>query len=204
VRRYGVRSSGTSRNQIKSQVFDLLTVEIRCIYLSISGPNLGFDAASPRLLNQRISPEVSTMAFSLSNLGAGFVAGLRFLFSAKGIPTWKGTLAYVICYILAFINPFTDLIAAPPQVSGVSIGSRSRTIIYLSSIGLMIIVVLAVAGAPVGLCMEGMIWIILGIMSGALSAYILANLAGVLVAQGVVYFILVYGSYIPSSLPTSG
>lgn len=68
----------------------------------------------------------------------------------------------------------------------------------------MIIVVLAVAGAPVGLCMEGMIWIILGIMSGALSAYILANLAGVLVAQGVVYFILVYGSYIPSSLPTSG
>ncbi|EJU02765.1 hypothetical protein DACRYDRAFT_115750 [Dacryopinax primogenitus] len=115
------------------------------------------------------------MVLSISTIGKNFFDWLRFIFSKKGIPTWKGTLAYVIAYILAFINPFTELIAAPPQVSG-----------------LMIIVVLAVAGAPVGICMDGMIWIIFGIMLGALCAYILSYLAGALVAQGIVYFILVY------------
>jgi hypothetical protein len=59
----------------------------------------------------------------------------------------------------------------------------------------MIIVVLAVVGTPVGIFLDGIIWIIFGIMLGALCAYILANLAGVLVAQGVVYFILVYSEF---------
>jgi hypothetical protein len=75
------------------------------------------------------------MGFSLAAIGRSFLGWLRFLFSAKGIPTWKGvlyspgaaglpadqgtgTLAYVIAYVLAFINPFTDMNAAPPQISG--------------------------------------------------------------------------------------
>ncbi|KZT56052.1 hypothetical protein CALCODRAFT_484266 [Calocera cornea HHB12733] len=115
------------------------------------------------------------MPFSIAKLGAGFVNWLKFLFSWKGIPTWKGTLAYVIAYILAFIFPFTEKIAAPPQVSG-----------------LMIIVVLSTPGVPVGIFLDGVIWLILGIMGGALNAYVLTNLGQVLVAQGVVYFIFVY------------
>ncbi|KZO91828.1 hypothetical protein CALVIDRAFT_332237 [Calocera viscosa TUFC12733] len=139
------------------------------------GPNHGLDAASPRLFNQRINVAVSIMAFSLSRLGTGFVTWLRFLFSRKGIPTWKGTLAYTIAYILAFIFPFTEKIAAPPQVSG-----------------LMIIVVLSTPGVPVGIFLDGVFWLILGIMMGALNAYILTYLGQVLVAQGIVYFIFVY------------
>ncbi|KAJ1303164.1 hypothetical protein OPQ81_011365 [Rhizoctonia solani] len=99
----------------------------------------------------------------------------KFATSRKAIPVFKGSLAYVLAFILIFLRGFDDLSHVPITLTGT-----------------ILIVIAGTPGKSVGACLTATFFAILGVCIGALNFLILAKLGHVPVAQAVVFAIMVY------------
>ncbi|KAF8600286.1 hypothetical protein BDV93DRAFT_476704 [Ceratobasidium sp. AG-I] len=99
----------------------------------------------------------------------------KFALSRKAIPVLKGTLAYVLAFILIFLRGFDDLSQVPVTLTGT-----------------ILIVIAGTPGKSVGACLTATFFALLGVCLGALNFLILAKLGHVPVAQAVVFTIMVY------------
>ncbi|CAE6533569.1 unnamed protein product [Rhizoctonia solani] len=112
-------------------------------------------------------------------LGAKALCKLRrlgkFATSRKAIPVLKGTLAYVLAFILIFLRGFDDLSQVPVTFTGT-----------------ILIVIAGTPGKSVGACLTSTFFALLGVSIGALNFLILAKLGHEPVAQAVVFAFMVY------------
>ncbi|KAL5632771.1 hypothetical protein ACGC1H_005649 [Rhizoctonia solani] len=112
-------------------------------------------------------------------LGAKVLCKLRrlgkFTTSRKAIPVLKGTLAYVLAFILIFLRGFDDLSQVPVTLTGT-----------------ILIVIAGTPGKSVGACLTATFFALLGVSIGALNFLILAKLGHEPVAQAVVFAFMVY------------
>ncbi|KIJ47171.1 hypothetical protein M422DRAFT_28858 [Sphaerobolus stellatus SS14] len=99
----------------------------------------------------------------------------RFLISRRVIPTLKGTIAYIIAFILILSRSFDDLSTYPLAFSS-----------------MMIVVIAGKPGESVGACIQGIALSLVGALSGCVGFVILANLVRWPVAQGVAFAVIVY------------
>ncbi|KAG8708233.1 hypothetical protein FRC09_001365, partial [Ceratobasidium sp. 395] len=99
----------------------------------------------------------------------------NFTFSRKAIPVFKGTLAYILAFIIVFLRGFDDLSQVPVALTGT-----------------ILIVIAGTPGKSVGACLTATFFGILGVCIGSLNFLILAKLGHVPVAQAVVFTIMVY------------
>ncbi|CAE6476603.1 unnamed protein product [Rhizoctonia solani] len=99
----------------------------------------------------------------------------KFATSRKAIPVFKGSLAYVLAFILIFLRGFDDLSQVPITLTGT-----------------ILIVIAGTPGKSVGACLTATFFALLGVSIGALNFFILAKLGHVPVAQAVVFAIMVY------------
>ncbi|CAE6373431.1 unnamed protein product [Rhizoctonia solani] len=113
-------------------------------------------------------PLTSKVICKLRHLG-------RFATSRKAIPVFKGTLAYIIAFILIFLRGFDDLSQVPITLTGT-----------------ILIVIAGTPGKSIGACLTATFFSILGVCIGSLNFVILAHLGHEPVAQAVVFAIMVY------------
>ncbi|CAE6445071.1 unnamed protein product [Rhizoctonia solani] len=99
----------------------------------------------------------------------------KFAASRKAIPVFKGSLAYVLAFILIFLRGFDDLSQVPITLTGT-----------------ILIVISGTPGKSVGACLTATFFALLGVSIGALNFVILAHLGHVPVAQAVVFAVMVY------------
>ncbi|CAE6534018.1 unnamed protein product [Rhizoctonia solani] len=119
------------------------------------------------------------MAEGKKSLGAKALCKLRhlstFATSRRAIPVLKGTLAYVLAFILIFLRGFDDLSQVPVTLTGT-----------------ILIVIAGTPGKSVGACLTATFFALLGVSIGALNFLILAKLGHEPVAQAVVFAVMVY------------
>ncbi|KAG8719517.1 hypothetical protein FRC08_002644 [Ceratobasidium sp. 394] len=99
----------------------------------------------------------------------------NFACSRKAIPVFKGTLAYILAFILVFFRGFDDLSKVPVALTGT-----------------ILIVIAGTPGKSVGACLTATFYGILGVCIGSLNFLILAKLGHVPVAQAIVFTVMVY------------
>ncbi|KAH9459805.1 hypothetical protein H4Q26_005000 [Puccinia striiformis f. sp. tritici PST-130] len=108
----------------------------------------------------------------MSTKNTSLIAELRSFIS---IPTLKGSLAYVLCLVLLFLDPFRGLLEFP--------AAGSSAILFC---------IAAFPGKSVGACMLGLILGLAGIVLGTLNFFVLAQLASYPTLQAIVFFLMVY------------
>ncbi|CCO31114.1 hypothetical protein BN14_05148 [Rhizoctonia solani AG-1 IB] len=99
----------------------------------------------------------------------------KFAASRKAIPVFKGTLAYILAFVLVFLRGFDDLSRVP-----------------ITFTGIILIVIAGTPGKSVGACLTATFFAILGVCIGSLNFVILAHLGHEPVAQAVVFAFMVY------------
>ncbi|KZT61390.1 hypothetical protein CALCODRAFT_8959 [Calocera cornea HHB12733] len=116
----------------------------------------------------------------------------KFMFSSRAVPTLKGALSYTIYLIISFIFRFNHINPFPASIpSSVCIHVLPGCGWTLLT-GAVIITIASMPGATVGSCIKNSFLNMMGIMIGSLNYFILAKLADVPVAQGVVIGLMVY------------
>ncbi|CUA67618.1 putative polyketide synthase 3 [Rhizoctonia solani] len=119
------------------------------------------------------------MAEGKKSLNAKALCKLRrlgkFATSRKAIPVFKGTLAYILAFVLIFLRGFDDLSQVPVTLTGT-----------------VLIVIAGTPGKSVGACLTATFFALLGVSIGALNFLILAKLGHEPVAQAVVFAVMVY------------
>ncbi|KAG8699562.1 hypothetical protein FRC09_006545 [Ceratobasidium sp. 395] len=98
-----------------------------------------------------------------------------FAFSRQAIPVFKGTLAYILAFVIVFLRGFDDLSQAP-----------------VALIGTILISIAGTPGKSVGACLTAIFFSILGVCIGSLNFLILSELGHVPVAQAAVFTVMVY------------
>ncbi|KAF8585693.1 hypothetical protein K439DRAFT_1660110 [Ramaria rubella] len=99
----------------------------------------------------------------------------NFVLSRRFIPVAKGTLAYILAFVLVFLKRFDELSNYP-----------------LSFSSMMIIVIASGPGKSVGACVQASALSVAGVSLGCVGFLILAKLSRWPVAQGFVFAIIIY------------
>ncbi|KAF8507686.1 hypothetical protein BU17DRAFT_57210 [Hysterangium stoloniferum] len=99
----------------------------------------------------------------------------NYVFSRRFIPVLKGTLAYMLAFVLIFSKRFDGLSKYP-----------------LAYISMMIVVITGGPGKSVGACIQAVGLAMIGVLLGSVGFVILAHLSHWPVAQGFVFAVIVY------------
>ncbi|KAF8488906.1 hypothetical protein JB92DRAFT_1405681 [Gautieria morchelliformis] len=102
-------------------------------------------------------------------------AVVNYVSSPRFIPVCKGTLAYILAFVLIFLKPFDSLSKFPLAYSS-----------------MMIIVIAASPGKSIGACFQAVVLGLSGVSLGCVGFVILAKLNPWPVAQGVVFAVMIY------------